>query len=92
MSVYRLSELSGINQSTLANTFSRGTVPSIENLERICEALGFTIAQFFTDGEVNACLSDNEIRLIENYRKLSAELRGSLDELVEKMSDEIRLK
>ncbi len=27
MSVYRLAELSGINQSTLANTFSRGTVP-----------------------------------------------------------------
>ena len=29
MSVYRLAELSGLNQSTLANTFSRGTVPSL---------------------------------------------------------------
>lgn len=92
MSVYRLSELSGINQSTLANTFSRGTVPSVENLERICEALGLTLAQFFSEGEQNACLSDSESELIENYRKLPKELRGTLDLLVAKMADEVRLK
>ncbi len=46
MSVYRLAELSGINQSTLANTFSRGTVPSLAHLEIICNTLGVTLAQF----------------------------------------------
>ena len=51
MSVYRLAELSGLNQSTLANTFSRGTVPSIRNLEIICNTLGITLAQFFTEEE-----------------------------------------
>ena len=47
LSVYRLAELSGLNQSTLANTFSRGTVPSITHLQAICEVLGVTLAQFF---------------------------------------------
>lgn len=51
MSVYRLAELAGVNQSTLANTFSRGTVPSISNLTAICEALGVTLAQFFAEDE-----------------------------------------
>lgn len=52
MSVYRLAELSGLNQSTLANTFSRGIVPSIQNLEVICQTLGLTLAQFFTEDEL----------------------------------------
>ena len=52
MSVYRLAELSGINQSTLANTFSRGTIPSVQNLEKICNTLGVSLAQFFTEDEI----------------------------------------
>lgn len=54
MSVYRLAELAGVNQSTLANTFSRGTVPSISNLTAICEALGVTLAQFFAEDKAYA--------------------------------------
>ena len=67
MSVYRLAELSGINQSTLANTFSRGTVPSVKHLELLCETLGVTLAQFFTEDEKPMSLSQQEIKLINNY-------------------------
>lgn len=88
MSVYRLSELSGINQSTLANTFSRGTVPSIENLERICEAMGVTPAQFFADGEAHSYLTQEEERLIENFRRLSAPVRAELCALAERIAEE----
>ncbi len=87
MSVYRLSELSGINQSTLANTFSRGTVPSLENLEKICDALGITLAQFFMTDETNVCLTDNEMELVERYRLLSPSLRRSIDKLIIEILD-----
>jgi len=82
MSVYRLSELSGINQSTLANTFSRGTVPSIKHLELICKALGITLAQFFTEDEEPMRLTTQEENLVNYYRKLPIAIRESIDNIV----------
>ena len=82
MSVYRLAELSGINQSTLANTFSRGTVPSIKHLELMCETLGITLAQFFTEDEAPMALTPSEIKLITNYRKLPEKLKQSVATIV----------
>ena len=82
MSVYRLAELTGINQSTLANTFSRGTVPSIKNLELICQALGVTLAQFFTEEEEPSRLTKPEMRLVNYYRKLPYSIKESVDNIV----------
>ena len=48
MSVYRLAELSGINQSTLANTFSRGTV--IEKSRTYMSGFGNDVGTVFFRG------------------------------------------
>lgn len=82
MSVYRLAELSGLNQSTLANTFSRGTVPSIKNLELICDALGCTLAQFFTEDEQYMELTPQEILFMVNFRKLPDTIKFSVSTIV----------
>ena len=82
MSVYRLAELSGINQSTLANTFSRGTIPSIKHLELLCDTLGITLAQFFTEDEVPVTLSPQETKLIYNYRRLPDNIKTSISTIV----------
>ena len=66
LSVYRLSELTGINQSTLANTFSRGTIPSIQNLEIMCTAMGITLAQFFTTEDFSQTTTQNELLTLYN--------------------------
>lgn len=81
LSVYRLAELSGLNQSTLANTFSRGTVPSIAHLEAMCNAMGVTLAQFFTEEKGEYVLSAQEGRLIENYRRLPEEVKKAVEDL-----------
>lgn len=86
MSVYRLSELTGINQSTLANTFSRNVIPSIKNLVSMCEAMGITPAQFFTEGETCGLLTEEETELIEDFRNLPPELRQSVATLVHNIS------
>lgn len=82
MSVYRLAELSGLNQSTLANTFSRGTVPSIAHLELICETLGVSLSQFFAEDESPMQLTPSEIQLIENYRRLPESIRQSVANVI----------
>ena len=82
MSVYRLAELSGLNQSTLANTFSRGTVPSVKHLEAICETLGCTLAQFFTEDEEHMELTPQEIKFMLNYRRLPENIRFSVADIV----------
>lgn len=87
MSVYRLAELSGINQSTLANTFSRGTVPSIKHLELLCETLGITLAQFFTEDEQPMSLSQQEIKLIYNFRRLPENIKNSVSNIINSIPD-----
>lgn len=87
MSVYRLAELSGINQSTLANTFSRGTVPSVKHLEMMCETLGVTLAQFFTEDERPMALTQQETQLILNYRKLSEPIKKSVANIINSIPD-----
>ena len=82
MSVYRLAELTGINQSTLANTFSRGTVPSVKNLELICQALGVTLAQFFTEKEEPTRLTPQELNLVHYYRKLPHSIKESVNDII----------
>lgn len=52
-SVYKLSKLSGVSQSTLSNMFNRNNDPSISTLGDICNAFGITLSQFFAnDGEM----------------------------------------
>ena len=89
LSVYRLAELSGINQSTLANTFSRGTVPSVHNLELICDTLGITLSQFFAESETNVKLSVKENELIQNYRKLPDKIKSTITLLVKETAENL---
>ena len=86
LSVYRLAELSGINQSTLANTFSRGTVPSIANLEMLCDTLGITLSQFFAEDDAPLSLSRQEKALIEDYRKLPPPIQSAIGNFVKDIS------
>lgn len=48
MTVFQFSKESGIPYSTLANPRYRGTQLSVDTIEWICDALGITMAEFFT--------------------------------------------
>lgn len=87
LSVYRLSELTGINQSTLANTFSRGTVPSIQNLEIICSALGITLSQFFQENEKEIVLNEKDLSFFNEYKKLPADMQVTVVDLIKKINN-----
>lgn len=80
-SIYKLSEESGITQSTLANMFSRQTLPSLSTLKQLCDAFGITLSQFFED-ETNE-FSDDEFLIISQYRKLSSNEKDIIKKLLE---------
>ena len=44
---YILAKRSGISQSTISNMFSRTNQPTFTTVNRICDAFGITMAQFF---------------------------------------------
>lgn len=80
-SLYKLSEESGVSQSTLSNMFVRKTNPSIATLSMICDAFGITLAEFFN--EKNSNFSGDELILLSNYRKLSAKEKNIINSLID---------
>lgn len=48
---YILAKRSGISQSTISNMFSRTNQPTFTTVNRICDAFGITMAQFFDSGQ-----------------------------------------
>ena len=68
-SIYKLTEESGITQSTLSNMFSRKTMPSISTLKQLCDAFGISLSEFF-DYE-SKDFSEEDSLLISKYKKLN---------------------
>lgn len=79
--IYKLAEESGITQSTLANMFSRKTMPSISTLKQLCDAFGISLSQFFDYNSTN--FSDDECLIISNYRKLNDNEKQIVKNLLE---------
>lgn len=49
MSLYQLTQKSGIARATITQTEKRGGQLKIDTIERICEALGISLSEFFLD-------------------------------------------
>ena len=45
MSKYRLSQLTGISQSSIGKIIAKESLPTMPTVEKICDALGVTMAQ-----------------------------------------------
>lgn len=56
LSIYRIAQMSGICYSTIRTAEKRCGQLSVDVLERICDALGITLAEFFADEEQFALL------------------------------------
>ena len=83
-SMYELAQEMGITQSTLTSIMRRGNPPKIETLQRICEAFGITLAQFFVEDELIEILTTDEKELISDFRKLPEDKKSALLALLKK--------
>lgn len=71
MSMYALSQKTSISQSSLSNLMKRGSIPTIFTLDRICEGLGITLAQFFAGSDERPDLTEEQERVLEIWDSLS---------------------
>lgn len=71
ISMYALSKKTDISQSSLSNLMNRRSTPTFYTLDRICDGLGITLAQFFSDDIGNADLSPEQKRVLETWETLT---------------------
>ena len=84
--VYRLAQEAGVPQSTLANLFLRNNMPTIPTLERICQALGITLGEFFAEEPTLPSQGELTAQLLGEWEKLSPSQRQLVLELVRQLS------
>lgn len=82
---YKLSYEAELPQSTINNMYSRQTQPSIHNLELICKAFGITLSQFFSEDSSNIVLSNDEQKLIFEYRKLNKKNKHLIELIIKEL-------
>lgn len=70
ISKYRLSQLSGISQSSLGRIMAQENLPSLITLEKICAALGVTLSQFFQEGN-SENLTEKQKEVLRIWNNLS---------------------
>lgn len=80
-SVYRLAEKAGITDKCIYNWYNRNTMPFIETIEKICEAFGMTLSQFFAEG--NLIEVDEELKeLFDDWRSLTEEQKKAVKVMI----------
>lgn len=71
MTMYALSKKTDISQSSLSNLMKRGSTPTFYTLNRICDGLGITLAQFFSDDIGKLELSSEQKKVLEMWETLT---------------------
>lgn len=68
---YKLAKESNMPLSTVRNIFHTPYNPSISTLSQICDGLGITLAQFFSEKGSYTDLSSEQIELLKLYDLLT---------------------
>lgn len=67
---YRLSQESGIPQTTISSWYQKDMIPSIPSLEKICAAFHITLAQFFAENNTIEVTPEQQ-KLLDAYARLN---------------------
>ncbi len=78
MSMYRLTQITGISGHHIKGIENGTRQPTIETLNRLVSALGSSLAEVFNDDTQCTYLNEKERRLIENFRVMSDEKADAL--------------
>ena len=80
---YRLAEESGLPQSTISSWYRKQMMPSIISLEKICNAFGITVSQFFLDENTAVSLTQSQRELITRWVRLDKRQQTALLNLLD---------
>lgn len=77
-SEYQLSVEAGMLQSTISGWYTKGKLPTIPSLQKICSAFGITLSQLFAEETDNVTLTAQQKELLDNWIHLEAEQQEAL--------------
>lgn len=77
-SEYQLAEKSGLTQSTISSWYRKNMVPSILSLDKICNAVGITLSQFFSTENEDFSLTALEKELLAEANRLTEQQQTAL--------------
>ncbi len=87
ISRYRLSSLTGISQSALSDIVKGENMPTLSTIEKICNAFGITISQFFADDGVLPDLSEAQKELLCLWNGLKLEEQAMVKTFMESIKN-----
>ncbi|WP_230398992.1 helix-turn-helix domain-containing protein [Novisyntrophococcus fermenticellae] len=68
---YRLAKESELPYSTINNMIHRTNIPTIPTLQKMCDAFGITLSDFFLDKVEDFRLTRGQQELLEVFQRLS---------------------
>lgn len=75
LTVYKLSQKTGISQTALGNIISQKSVPTVPTIQKICDAFGISLAQFFVRNEGRENLTDLQREILDTWEELDSRER-----------------
>ena len=81
---YELYKQSGVWQQTLSKWFGTDVVPTLPNLEQVCEAFGITLADFFAEGNLVELTPDKK-ELHDDFCKLTKPDQASVRSIIKSL-------
>lgn len=78
LSVYKLSQLSGVSETHIRDLERGDRNPSFDTLDRLAKPLGLSLSDMFKETEDVFYLSNDERELVECYRMLSKDKADTL--------------
>ena len=81
---YELAERSELTQSTISSWYRKSLIPSIPSLERICDAFGITLSQFFQDAETfSKNITKEQVEILNRWNRLTKDQRKKLADFLD---------
>ena len=88
ISKFRLAKDAKIPYTTLTNMYKKDTMPTLSTLQKICDGLDITMAQFFTERGERIDLTEKQEELLLLWDSLPLDMQarviGYLEGLMEK--------
>ncbi len=78
ISVYKLSQQSGISETHIRDLERGDRNPSFDTLSRLAKPLGLSLSELFNESDTSAFLTKDEKELVECFRMLSKDKADSL--------------
>lgn len=86
LSVYAMSEIAGISHNTYGLWKTRGTLPTVDTLEAICDALEIPLVYLFTEVDKDE-LDAEQLELLRLWKNLKQERKKTIFQLLKDMQE-----